>query len=94
MLLPTANRCMQDAHTYFLGLASFSVQPCPHLQIDYDCFTRKDYLLVFPSVQPRYSEYIIIACKTYLFMKEKYFTPIEMLYNLLSDRNIFTNIMV
>ena len=46
-LLDTTNRCMQDAHTYFLSLACFSGKTCLHLQIYYDCFTMKvtyDYL--------------------------------------------------
>ena len=41
---------------------------------------QKDYLRVFPSVWPRN------ICKTYLFMKQKYFAPIEMLYNILKDQ--------
>ena len=38
---------------------------------------QKNYLQVFPSVWLRN------LCKTYLFMKLKYFAPIEMLYNIL-----------
>ena len=35
----------------------------------------RDYLQVFPSVNKKN------ICKTYSSAKEKYFTPIEMLYN-------------
>ena len=52
----------------------------------------KLFMGFFLSVQLRYSDYIVIACKTYLFSKQKYFAPIQMLFNKLLDRIIITNI--
>ena len=41
-------------------------------------FTERLPIGDFPSVQTSEN-----TCKTYLFMKKKYFAPIEMLYNIL-----------